>query len=112
MKKYLVIALLLITSCGYTSVDNELLGQPKKLYHQTPIICPNRTDLDISLGVMRNGVGSMSTQDLYLTVPNKQDVDKLNSALSSGKLVKLHYNILRWTLCQRMESVTSVEILD
>ncbi len=112
MKKLLAIALLLATGCGYTSVDNEDLGQPKKLYHQTPIVCPNRTDLDISLGVMRNGVGSMSTQDLYLTVPNQQDVDKLNTALAAGKLVKLHYNVLRITICQLADTVTSVDVLE
>lgn len=112
MRKLIIAAMLLTCSCGYSSVDNDAIGQPKKIHHQTPIICGNRNDIDISLGVMRGGVGSMSTQDMMLTVPNQKNLELLDKAIVDGKLVKFHYNEYRLTFCQPEETLTSVEILD
>ena len=83
-----------------------------KIHHQTPMLCGNRNDIDISLGVMRGGVGSMSTQDMYLTVPNQKDLETLDKAIVDGKLVKFHYNEYRFAFCQQDETLTSVEIVD
>lgn len=113
MKKLFLFSFLVaICGCGYSSVDNELICQPKKIFHQTPIVCPNRNDVDISMGVMRDGVGSMSSHDIYLTVPNPKDLQTLETAIADGKLVKIHYNDYRFTWCQHTETVTSVEIVD
>lgn len=113
MKKVFLFSILVaMCGCGYSSVDNELIAQPKKIFHQTPLICPNRNDVDVSLGVMRDGVGSMSTHDIYLTVPNQKDLQTLETAINDGKLVKIHYNDYRFTWCQQSETVTSVEIVD
>ena len=102
----------MLGGCGYSSTDNELIAQPKKVFHQTPIICPNRNDVDLSLGVMRGGVGSMSTQDMMLTVNDPKNVALLEKAIADGKLVKIHYNEFRFQWCQEESDLTSVEIVD
>lgn len=97
---------------GYSSTDNELVGQPKKVLHQTPIVCDERYDLDMSLGVMRDGVGSMSQQDVVLTVPNSNDVKTLTKAVADGKLVRVRYDIKRFVWCWNDHIVRSVEVVD
>ncbi len=99
-------------ACGNSSVNNELVGQPKRLHNETPILCPNRTDLDVSLGYMKDGVGSVSTQDLHMTVPDPRHVETLNNAINNGKLVRLHYNVERFVWCAQDHYVTKVEVLD
>lgn len=116
--KYTVLNLLLMLSIGfslsgclgYESQDNTLIGQVKKVQQATPIICPNYTRADISLGVMRNGVGSMSSQDIWVYVANNKDLETLNSAVTSGSLVKIKYNTMRAAFCTPNAEVTSVEI--
>ena len=108
----LLTAAFLLAGCGYSSSDNEMTGQVKKVVHRTPILCFDRYDTDISLGVMRNGVGSMSTQDLWLNVPDPESVKKLKLAADTGKLVKVHYDTYRFTWCTPEETVRSVELLD
>lgn len=120
MTKALIVSTALVGSlvftmtggCGYSSTDNELIAQPKKVFHQTPIVCPNRNDVDVSLGVMRGGVGSMSVADMMLTVNNPKDVATLEKAIADGKLVKIRYNEFRLALCQEDNDLTSVEIVD
>jgi hypothetical protein len=98
-------------TCGYTSRDNELIGQAKKIHHHTPIICPDFDDADISLGVMRNGVGSMSTQDMWLNVTNHADYDLLLKAIADGDIVKVRYDTYRATTCINENTITHVEIV-
>jgi hypothetical protein len=99
-----------LTGC-YSSRDNELVGQPKKVVNVTPILCSDRSDLDISLGVLRNGVGSMSTADEWLTVQRQQDVDTLNKAVVDGKLVRVKYDVHRFAWCWNNNVVSDVQIL-
>lgn len=73
MKRILMIAVLTLPlalgGClGHTSRDNEAVGQVKRVHNNTPLLCPDYKDVDISLGVMRNGVGSMSTQDKWFFI--------------------------------------------
>ncbi len=114
MKKIgLIIACLAIVGCGYTSVNNELICQPKKLHNETPMICGDYVDVDVSLGAMVNGVGSMSTQDMWLVVPSADDRKSLQAAIDQGKLVKLTYNERRLQICQNAdEVVTSVTVVE
>src|SRR5579859_447764 len=49
-------------ACGNSSVGNELEGQVKKVVKRTPIFCSDYVEADVSLGVIRNGVGSMSQE--------------------------------------------------
>lgn len=105
-------AMFMLSGCfGYSSRESEVTGQPKKVINQTPIICPERSDLDLSLGVVRGGVGSMSTSDLYLTIGDKAEADSLKKAVDSGYLVKVVYNTNRVTICQYEHEVSKVTIL-
>lgn len=103
---------MILTGCGYSSKNNESIGQPKKVVNLTPILCNDRVDVDVSLGVMRGGVGSMSTEDLWLTVPHDSDQKLLTEAAAKGKLVKVNYDVKRLTWCWSDHIVTRVEILN
>ncbi len=104
---------LLLTGCwGNSSVDNDGVCQPKKIHHNTPLICGNYDSVDVSLGVVRNGVGSMSTHDMTLVIPDGETKRKLEQAIAAGKLVNLHYNERRFSWCQELAVVTAVDILE
>lgn len=106
---------LLMGCWGYASVDNAGVCQPKKLHHVTPLICGDYDEVDISLGVMRDGVGSMSTHDMTLSFDPSTQADseaKLKEAIQAGKLVNLSYNQLRFSWCRDEEQVTKVEIIE
>lgn len=115
MKKLLMAGLVLsLTGClGHTSTGNELVGQVKRVQHKTPLLCPDYVHVDISLGVMRNGVGSMSTQDIWLWVQNSTDVAVLEKAAQNGQIVKVNYDVARgrWFECVEKEELTRVEIM-
>jgi hypothetical protein len=106
-----VLSVLLVAGCGNSATDSELIGQVKKVNHQTPLICPNYYAADISLGVMRNGVGSMSTEDMWLYVEDKSLVDKLHAAQDAGQPVKVKYDTKRVQFCTEDHWLTSVEVL-
>lgn len=114
MKKTLaVLAVILLTACGHVSMDSEMVGQAKKVSPQTPLVCPNYTAFDMSLGVVRNGTGSMSTQDAWFVVRDTQDLDKIKQAVETGSLVKVRYNTLRGfsSFCVEDYEMTSFEII-
>lgn len=114
MRKIISVAAiaLLALGCGRSSVDSEIVGQPKKIVKQTPIFCENYTDVDISLGFVKDGVGSMSNQDIWLTVPNQSDIDTLNKAVDENKLVKVIYDEYRTNFCWNSHVVKSIYIID
>lgn len=101
---------LLLSGCGYKSRDNVLTGQAKKAVHATPLICPDYAEVDISLGVLRNGVGSMSTQDIWMNVPDRRDFDLLQKAAAEGSIVKISYDQMRLVFCSNTFSVTHAEL--
>ncbi len=101
-----------MTGCGYRARNNEVIGQVKKIVHNTPLICPEYDDVDVSLGVMRNGVGSMSTQDQYFAVNDKNLLEKFVKAAETGQLVRIKYDSKRLYFCHDENSiVTDVEIV-
>lgn len=106
----IVMLLPLVTACGYKSRGNELTGQVKKITHETPLLCPNRWDVDISLGVMRNGVGSVSTEDIWLTLDDSSLVEPFTKAMQDGAIVRVHYDTYRFTLCQARGNATKVTV--
>lgn len=118
MKKTIIASMLLMTllSCGYSSVGNEAVGQVKKITKQTPVFCYNRIDVDVSLGVMRNGVGSMSTQDMWLTFESDEDSSEqlklLKKAAESGSIVKINYDEARTRFCTESKLLRSIEIVE
>src|SRR5208337_1279849 len=100
MKTAIILTVLLVLAgCGYSHKDGELIGQPKKVIHATPLICPDYIEADISLGVLRNGVGSMSTQDVWIVIDSQQE-KFLKSRVESGKLVKIRYDEWRVAPCK------------
>lgn len=112
MKYLLILGMLCVAGCGYEEVGTEAVGQVKSVINNTPVFCNNYASVDVSLGVIKNGVGSMSTHDMKLTVENPADVHALKKAAATGKLVKVTYNNKRWTWCVLHHIVTNVEIVD
>jgi hypothetical protein len=104
-------AILFMTSCGYESKQNDLTGQVKKVVHETPLLCDEFDAVSISLGVIRNGVGSMSTEDINMYVANKTDVELLKQAAELGQLVKITYDDRRFAWCVPSHWVTHVLIV-
>lgn len=109
---FLAIAFALgLAGCGNTDVDNELVGQAKKLANSTPIVCMDYKAFEVSLGIMRAGTGSMSTQDMWLTVTNENDLATIKKAVETSALVKIHYNSRRFAPCSEDHWLTSIEIV-
>lgn len=91
--------------CGFTTMyarDGELIGQAKKLTMVTPFwssICPAYYALDVSLGVLQNGVGSISPQDVEFTVQDVVDLRAMTDAVARGAIVKVRYDTRRLAAC-------------
>ena len=103
-------AALALAGCGDSSTDGELVGQVKKVTHATPLICPDYYAVDVSMGVMRNGTGSMSTQDMWLTVRDVQAIGALQKMAADGSLVKIKYDTRRFAICTEHYILTAAEI--
>lgn len=110
-KLFFLIVLIALSGCGYSSKQNEAIGQVKKVVSNTPIVCPDFIDVDISLGVMVNGVGSMSHEDVWFYVEKESDIAILKQANETGKLVKIVYDVKRVTFCVSDHFIKHVEIL-
>lgn len=108
----LAVITLCLSSCGYGSRDNEAVGQVKSVRNVTPMVCPDFIQASLSLGVMRNGVGSMSTEDVDVTVKSEKQLEVLKSAAESGKLVRFRYDATRVRFCEPFFDLVSVDILD
>lgn len=101
-----------LTGClGSSSSDNEMIGQIKRIQHVTPIIFSDYDRIDVSLGIMQNGVGSMSKEDVWMYVPNTTDVAVVKKAAESGQLVKIRYDVSRFRWYVENDMVTSVELV-
>lgn len=114
MRKLLLATVLTLSLSGCfgdTSINNELTGQVKRVHTNTPLICSNFNDVDVSLGIMRNGIGSMSTNDEWLYVPNEVDFKLLSDAAANGTIVKITYDEARATFCVENYKVTHVELV-
>ncbi len=110
MRKLITIALML-SGCGYESRNSELMGQVKKVTQETPLLCFNHSEADISMGIMRNGVGSMSSEDIWVYVPSADDEKIIKQAAETGSLVKITYDVQRVTWCVPDHIVTKVELV-
>lgn len=116
MKTLLVVAISILSlvsgcaSCGNSSAGNDLTGQVKKVVHRTPILCGDWWEADLSLGVIRNGVGSVSTADQAFTVENEKDVKVLQQAAEEGAIVHVTYNVQRIALCETDHRLLSVTV--
>lgn len=110
MKNLIFLVGLALVGCGYTSKNNEVVGQIKKVVNKTPIFCWDHAIVDVSLGVMRNGVGSMSGEDVYLYVPPAL-VDEVTKVAATGGLVKVAYDVKRFSLCVPQWQLTKLEVI-
>lgn len=110
MKNSALLAVILAAACGNSSSGNELEGQVKKVIRRTPIICPDYVEADISLGVMRNGVGSLSKEDVLLRVESPEQTETLKAAAKSGAIVSVTYDVNRVTICVPEHLLTSVHV--
>lgn len=110
-KALLVLALAAsLSACGNTSTDNEVVGQVKRVVNKTPIVCPNYTLADISMGVIRNGGGNLSKEDLWVVIPEK-DAPKFKKLAESGETIKVTYDVTRWAWCKPAERLTTVDAI-
>jgi len=103
----------LLIGCGYSQRDSDLVGQVKKVTNETPILCPDYIEADISLGIMRNGIGSMSKEDVSVLIPNNTEMIKVfKDATVNGKLIKVIYDEKRFAFCTCMKIAKSVSYID
>jgi len=110
MKVATILLALVLTSCGYASRDTEAVGQVKRVMNNTPILCSDFIDVDLSLGVIRNGVGSVSNEDIWIVV-SRPDAEILKKANEEGQLVKITYDQQRFAFCTQGRFATKVEVL-
>jgi outer membrane lipopolysaccharide assembly protein LptE/RlpB len=113
MKNLLMLTMLFLAGCGYDARNNEMMGQVKKIINETPLLCSDFTTADVSLGVMRNGVGSMSSEDIMVLVPesNAEALKTLKGAAESGQLVKITYDSKRTAFCTPHRVVIKAELV-
>lgn len=86
------------SSCGYTSRDSEVIGQVKKVQRNTPMFCDDYDAVDVSLGVMRGGVGSYSTEDIWMFVTPAQ-AKELSALQKTNSVVRFTYDERRLVNC-------------
>lgn len=108
--KLIVLVLAILSACGLSSSHNELEGQVKKVVRRTPFICPDYVEVDVSLGVLRNGVGSISKEDVQLYVADEHMAETLQRAAKSGSPVTIGYDVQRVALCRPSAKVISVMV--
>ena len=90
--------------CGFTTMyakDGEVIGQAKSITQVTPFwsVCEPYYALDISLGVLQNGVGSISKSDMVFTVRNTADLASMRKAAEHGSLVRVKFDTRRLAAC-------------
>lgn len=113
MNKVIVLAVVVaLSACGLSAKNNEMVGQVKKVVEQTPIFCGDYAEADISLGVLRNGGGSMSKEDVVLYVADQDMVKLLKRAAEDGSPVKVTYDIQRLAVCRPDHWLTSVQVIE
>lgn len=104
--------ILTLNGCGYSAVHNTLTGQAKKVVRSTPLLCPDYSGVDVSLGVMRNGVGSLSTQDQWLVLTNPEQEAILVDAVAKGSIVEITYDTKRFAFCTEDFFVREVRVVE
>jgi hypothetical protein len=66
--------------------------------------------VDVSLGVMRNGIGSMSKEDAHYVVEDQQQIKFLKEAAENGRIVKFTFDEKRFVFCTDTDKfIKSVE---
>jgi hypothetical protein len=113
MRRFLKSAALitLLAGCGNIAIDGEAIGQAKKVTKTTNILCPDYYSFDMSLGVLQNGTGSISKEDVWMTIEDVRLVPAINAAVDRGAVVKVRYNERRVPFCSDHYILTGIEVL-
>lgn len=113
MRVSLVIAViaLVVSGCGYSSLEGEMVGQVKSVSHTSNLLCADYDRAFISLGVFRNGVGSMSTQDVGVWMPDSRVTQVMREAARAGAIVRLQKKTYRNNFCKEDHEISVAEIL-
>ena len=115
MKETILSLLLLTSACGYSSVENEAVGQVKKVMNMNPIICPRYKMADIIIGsqqalYIQNASGA--APHTMIVVTDEQD-KVLREAAEKGKTVKFTYDEERLVFCTDTDHfMRTVEIIN
>lgn len=78
-------------------------GTVKTINEHNRIFCPDYFTADISLGVVRNGTGASSREDVTLVIENSVDVEKLTKASEVGSIVHIKHETPRFSWCNDSE---------
>lgn len=105
-----LLSLVMVSSCGYSGRDAELVGQVKKVSRLTNLICSDYYAVDVSLGVVRNGTGSMSTQDVWIQITDESQLPMLRDAAEKGLLIKAKYDERRFPICTEPYIMTEASV--
>jgi hypothetical protein len=108
-----ILAALALCGCGNSSVDGTLTGQVKKITNVTPMFCSPYTAVDVSMGVMRNGTGSMSVQDEWMTIGDRVDnvtIEMLDRAARDGSIIDVTFNTRRLPFCTEEYILTNAAL--
>jgi hypothetical protein len=97
-------------ACGNSTTDSEVTAQVKKVIRRTPLVCPDYVEVDVSLGVMRNGIGSMSHEDMKLRLMDESQVPALEKAAKDGAIVTLRYDEARMYMCYPERKLKSWQV--
>ena len=100
-----------LSACGNSATDSELVGQVKKTLNNTPLIFPDYKDADVSLGIIRKGVGSMSSQDVWVRMDDPAMFAVAKAASESGDLVKITYDHRRFVLYGPARIAKKIEVI-
>ena len=97
--------------CGWSGKEITGTGQVKKVGLESNLLCPDYYEVDISLGIMRNGVGSMSTHDQKFFIPDSMLKD-FRTAAEKSSIVNFSYDVRRGGWCVNDHRITSFKVVD
>jgi hypothetical protein len=61
---------------------------------------------------MRHGVGSMSVEDVEISIPNDSMVAPLQRAVASGKIINARTNEARWRWCNKTKELAAFQVIE
>lgn len=97
--------------CGWSGREISGTGQVKRVGLESNIVCPDYYEVDISLGIMRNGVGSMSTHDMKFFIPDGM-VKDFRTFAEKSSIVNFSYDERRSPWCVNQHRITSFKIAE
>ena len=96
----------------YAATDIVSVGQVKTVMNMTPMACNKFVDMSLSLGVMRNGAGSVSTEDVWMNLNTIEQIEIARRSQENGNLVRVTYDYFRFAPCRNSRNVKKIEILE